>query len=84
LYPLLLETLTGDKISVGPPFFNMTFGLLMAPLLVIVPFGPLLAWKRGDLLAVLQRLYLVAILAFVVAVVFFYVQHGGPVLAVLG
>ncbi len=84
LYPLLLETLTGDKISVGPPFFNMTFGLLMAPLLVIVPFGPLLAWKRGDLLAVLQRLYLVAILAFVAAVAFFYVEHGGPVLAVLG
>ena len=46
LYPLLLETLTGDKISVGPPFFNLTFGLLMAPLIVIVPFGPLLAWKR--------------------------------------
>ncbi|NDK54284.1 cytochrome c-type biogenesis CcmF C-terminal domain-containing protein, partial [Rhizobium laguerreae] len=40
LYPLLLETLTGDKISVGPPFFNLTFGLLMAPLIVIVPFGP--------------------------------------------
>ncbi|WP_208248536.1 heme lyase CcmF/NrfE family subunit [Rhizobium sp. T1470] len=84
LYPLLLETLTGDKISVGPPFFNMTFGLLMAPLLVIVPFGPLLAWKRGDLLAVLQRLYLVAILAFVAAVIVFYIEHGGPVLAVLG
>ncbi|MEK1897004.1 MAG: heme lyase CcmF/NrfE family subunit [Rhizobium sp.] len=84
LYPLLLETLTGDKISVGPPFFNMTFGLLMAPLLVIVPFGPLLAWKRGDLLAVFQRLYLVAILAFVAAVIFFYIEHGGPVLAVLG
>ncbi|CAN7217131.1 heme lyase CcmF/NrfE family subunit [Rhizobium sp. LjRoot258] len=84
LYPLLLETLTGDKISVGPPFFNMTFGLLMAPLLVIVPFGPLLAWKRGDLLAVFQRLYLVATLAFVTAVIFFYIEHGGPVLAVLG
>jgi cytochrome c-type biogenesis protein CcmF len=84
LYPLLLETLTGDKISVGPPFFNMTFALLMAPLLVIVPFGPLLAWKRGELLAVLQRLYLVAMLAFVAAVAFFYAEHGGPVLAVLG
>src|SRR4051812_43898493 len=44
LYPLVLETLTGEKISVGAPFFNMTFGLLMLPLLVVVPFGPLLAW----------------------------------------
>ena len=51
LYPLVLEALTGDKISVGAPFFNLTFGLLMVPLLLIVPFGPLLAWKRGDLLA---------------------------------
>ncbi|MDE8763937.1 cytochrome c-type biogenesis CcmF C-terminal domain-containing protein, partial [Rhizobium sp. CBK13] len=84
LYPLLLETLTGDKISVGPPFFNLTFGLLMAPLLVIVPFGPLLAWKRGDLLGALQRLYLVAALAFAAAVTLFYLEHGGPVLSVLG
>ncbi|ABC90096.1 cytochrome-c-type synthesis protein [Rhizobium etli CFN 42] len=84
LYPLLLETLTGDKISVGPPFFNLTFGLLMAPLLVIVPFGPLLAWKRGDLLGALQRLYVVAALAFTAAVIVFYLQHGGPVLSVLG
>ncbi|MFT4183665.1 MAG: heme lyase CcmF/NrfE family subunit [Rhizobium sp.] len=84
LYPLALETLTGDKISVGPPFFNMTFGLLMAPILIAVPFGPLLAWKRGDLLGALQRLYVVAGLAFVAGLVLFYARHGGPVLAVLG
>ncbi|WP_407819774.1 cytochrome c-type biogenesis CcmF C-terminal domain-containing protein, partial [Staphylococcus aureus] len=57
LYPLLLETLTGEKISVGPPFFNITFGLLILPLLLAMPFGPFLAWKRGDLLGALQRLY---------------------------
>ena len=49
LYPLALEALTGDKISVGAPFFNLTFGPLFVPLLIAVPFGPLLAWKRGDL-----------------------------------
>ncbi|MEZ2129021.1 MULTISPECIES: heme lyase CcmF/NrfE family subunit [unclassified Sinorhizobium] len=84
LYPLLLETLTGDKISVGPPFFNMTFGLLMAPILIAIPFGPLLAWKRGDLLGALQRLYVAAALAFVVAVALFYIEHGGPILAIAG
>src|SRR5262249_19166360 len=50
LYPLLLEAATGGKISVGAPFFNNTFGPLMAPVLIAMPFGPLLAWKRGDLL----------------------------------
>lgn len=84
IYPLALETLTGDKISVGAPFFNMTFGLLMAPILIAIPFGPLLAWKRGDLLGALQRLYVAAALALVAALVFFYFEHGGPVLAIAG
>ena len=35
LYPLVLEALTGDKISVGAPFFNLTFVPLMVPLLVV-------------------------------------------------
>src|SRR5690606_28579873 len=56
LYPLALEAVTGDKISVGAPFFNLTFGPLMIPLLLAVPFGPLLAWKRADLPGVAQRL----------------------------
>ena len=56
LYPLLVEAVAGDKISVGAPFFDLTFGLLMVPLLLIVPFGPMLAWKRGDLFGAAQRL----------------------------
>jgi cytochrome c-type biogenesis protein CcmF len=84
LYPLLLETLTGEKISVGPPFFNITFGLLMIPLLVAVPFGPFLAWKRGDLLGALQRLYVAAALSLVLGLGLWYAQNGGPVMAVAG
>ncbi|MFZ0846818.1 MAG: heme lyase CcmF/NrfE family subunit, partial [Pseudolabrys sp.] len=56
LYPLALEAFTGEKISVGAPFFNLTFAPLFIPLLFAVPFGPLLAWKRGDILGVAQRL----------------------------
>jgi cytochrome c-type biogenesis protein CcmF len=56
LYPLVLESITGEKISVGEPFFNLTFGPLMVPLLLAVPFGPMLAWKRADLWAASQRL----------------------------
>jgi cytochrome c-type biogenesis protein CcmF len=56
LYPLALEALTGEKISVGAPFFDMTFGPMMVPLIIAVPFGPFLAWKRGDIIAAGQRL----------------------------
>jgi len=63
LYPLLLDALTGTSISVGAPFFDFTFGALMAPLLLVLPFGPLLPWKRGDMVAAGQRLVGVAALA---------------------
>ena len=63
LYPLLLDALAGTSISVGAPFFNLTFGALMAPLLLVLPFGPMLAWKRADVLAAAQRLMGAAALA---------------------
>jgi cytochrome c-type biogenesis protein CcmF len=68
LYPIVLDAITGETISVGAPFFNLTFGPLILPLLIAVPFGPLLAWKRGDLYAASQRL-LVAFGAALLAVV---------------
>ncbi len=77
LYPLALEVITGDKISVGAPFFNLTFAPLFIPLLVAVPFGPLLAWKRGDVMGVAQRLLVAGIVALiVVAVVWAWTQSG--------
>ncbi|MBJ3774758.1 heme lyase CcmF/NrfE family subunit [Acuticoccus mangrovi] len=67
LYPLALETLTGEKISVGPPYFNMTFIPLITPLLILVPVGPLLAWKRGDLAAAAERLVFAGVAAVLAA-----------------
>ncbi|WP_293675785.1 heme lyase CcmF/NrfE family subunit [uncultured Phenylobacterium sp.] len=63
LYPLIREAMTGEAISVGPPYFGLTFTPLMVALLILVPAGPLLAWKRGDARGVVQRLW-VALLAF--------------------
>ena len=84
LYPLALEALTGDKISVGAPFFNLTFGPLFVPILLAMPFGPLLAWKRGDALGAAQRLIAAAGLAVVAIVAVFAFNGGGPVLAPFG
>jgi cytochrome c-type biogenesis protein CcmF len=84
LYPLALEALTGDKISVGAPFFNATFGPLFVPLMLAMPFGPLLGWKRGDLLGAAQRLTAAAMAAAVVTAAEFALARGGPVLAPFG
>ncbi|WP_298162624.1 heme lyase CcmF/NrfE family subunit [Brevundimonas sp.] len=63
LYPLILEAATGATISVGPPYFALTFTPLMAVAFLILPAGPLLAWKRGDLKGAMQRLAVAAGLA---------------------
>ncbi|HUD88506.1 MAG TPA: heme lyase CcmF/NrfE family subunit [Xanthobacteraceae bacterium] len=84
LYPLALQALTGAKISVGPPFFNSTFGPLFIPLVLAMSFGPLLAWKRGDLVGAAQRLLFAALLCAVAIAAAFALEHGGPVLAPFG
>jgi cytochrome c-type biogenesis protein CcmF len=84
LYPLALEAVTGDRISVGAPFFNLTFVPLVVPLLLLVPFGPLLAWKRGDLYAVAQRLMAAFAFALAVGIATAAFVSGGPVLAPFG
>jgi cytochrome c-type biogenesis protein CcmF len=84
LYPLALESLTGAKISVGAPYFNMTFVPLMIPLLLALPFGPLMAWKRADIAAALERLVAAGLLSIVVFVAAFAVTERGPWLAPFG
>ena len=84
LYPLALEALTGEKISVGAPFFNLTFAPLFIPLMFAMPFGPLMAWKRGDILGVAQRL-IVAFGAGISAVAVTFAAMGqGSMLAPFG
>ena len=63
LFPLIREALDGQTVSVGPPYFNLIFVPIMAIGLVLLPFGPMLAWKRGDALAAAQRLVFAALLA---------------------
>lgn len=84
LYPLLLEAISSDKISVGEPFFNLTFGPLMVPLLIMVPFGPLLAWKRGDIFAVAQRLMAAFAAALLASLVTAFFIDGSSAFAIAG
>ncbi|MHB1369120.1 MAG: heme lyase CcmF/NrfE family subunit [Pseudomonadaceae bacterium] len=49
LYPLLLDALSGAKLSVGPPYFNAMFVPLMAALLLALAVGILVRWKDTPL-----------------------------------
>eukprot|EP01037_Dinobryon_pediforme_P013999 gene13999-14117_t len=84
LYPLALEAVTGEKISVGAPYFNLCAAILMWPLLALVPVGQSLSWKRGKLLGVAQRLVFALCSGFGVLVFILAFRSGGPVLAPVG
>ena len=64
LYPLIGEALNLGRISVGPPYFGFLFVVLMTPVILLLPFGPLLRWRQGQGKSALRLL----MPAFVVAV----------------
>jgi cytochrome c-type biogenesis protein CcmF len=67
LYPLLIDALHLGKISVGPPYFNSVFVPIMIPLLVLMGIGPWTSWKNSNLLTVIKRLWIAAVVAVIAA-----------------
>ncbi|NQU57321.1 MAG: cytochrome c biogenesis protein CcsA, partial [Rhodospirillales bacterium] len=84
LYPLFLDAIGGAKVSVGPPFFNSVFIPLMVPMFMAMGFGPLLSWKRSDLVQAALRLKVAFIGAGVVVAAVLALTNDGPFLAILG
>ena len=65
LYPLFAEAFNLGRISVGPPYFGVMFVLLMTPVVVLMPFGPLLKWRKGNVAAAFRTLRPALLLAVV-------------------
>ena len=61
LYPLFVEAVSGEKLSVGAPYFNAIAGPLALFLALLVGVGPLLSWRR-ERRPVLKQLIIPALL----------------------
>lgn len=84
LYPLVLDALTGAKLSVGPPYFNALFLPLMALLMAVISVGVLVRWKDTPLkwLGSMLAPVLVASVVLAVAATFLHGDFHWAVLAV--
>ena len=49
LYPIFLDTLTGAKISVGPPYYNFVLAPFLIPLLFLMTSGPKQRWISSEI-----------------------------------
>ena len=56
LYPLVVEAITGEKLSVGPPYFNLAAGPIALLLVAVMAAGPLLRWRRDKAKELLNRI----------------------------
>ena len=88
LWPLIAEALTGDKVSVGPPFFNVVFTPFAVALAAILPIGAILPWKRAVLERAGRALWAPALLALAIGGLVWALQTGrsagGPLGVALG
>ncbi len=84
LYPLFIDAISGDKISVGPPFFNAAFVPLMTPVIIVMAIGPLLAWKRGNLKEALRRLIFAGGVTLATFVLVMALSDDGSLMAAFG
>jgi cytochrome c-type biogenesis protein CcmF len=83
LYPLFVEAVSGEKLSVGAPYFNAVAGPLALILAVLVGVGPLLSWRR-ERRPVLKRLTVPALIGATALVITIILWPGMALLPRLG
>lgn len=79
LYPLLAEALNLGKVSVGSPYFGKLFLVLMAPIILLIPFGPLSRWQTENFSLVARWLMPWFALAIIVACIAYFQSPLHPI-----
>ncbi len=84
LYPLGVEAVTGEKLSVGPPYFNSAAGPFALILVAVMAAGPLVRWRRDRAREVLGRIALPVLLTALVLFLVVLLAPGIRILPLLG
>ncbi|MCF6304009.1 MAG: heme lyase CcmF/NrfE family subunit [Rhodobacteraceae bacterium] len=84
IWPLVAEMLLDRKISVGAPFFNMTFTPFMVVIAMILPIGSVLSWKRAKIRKTMQPLWGMMALSVALGAFVWSQNTGGRMLAPIG
>ena len=71
-YPIFLEVISSEKISVGPPFYNKLIAPFLIPFLFFMAIGPKLKWVKSDLS---DKIYLILFLIISLFLSIFIVQN---------
>ncbi len=75
IYPIFLEVISNQKISVGPPFFNKLIIPFLIPFLIFMSIGPNLSWIKGKKFK--RKIYLIIFLLINLVLAFVYLKNFG-------
>ncbi|WP_196137648.1 heme lyase CcmF/NrfE family subunit [Aliikangiella sp. G2MR2-5] len=67
LQPIIAELLGMGKVSVGPPYFNMVFNILMTPLVFLIGLGPIVNWRQYSFDDLIKRTRVSALVSLMAA-----------------
>ena len=84
LYPLAAEAVTGEKLSVGPPYFNSAAGPLALILVAVMAAGPTMRWRHDELKAVATRMAIPLLLSALALLLVILMAPGIRILPLLG
>ena len=84
IYPLLIEALTGDKISVGEPYFNTTVVPIILPALLVMGVGPILSWGNENKIETFKKIIPAIFLTVLTTVIIFSIYQVYSPVGILG
>ena len=73
LYPVLLDTITGSKISVGPPYYNLILAPFLIPLLFLMTSGPNYKWISNEVRSLFNLVLVLSVTFFLIT--FFLIKE---------
>ena len=83
-WPLAAEMVFGRKVSVGPPYFEFAFTPFMFVLVLLLPVGAALPWKRGSAFKTIRHMRAALLAALLTGFAVLWLQGSLNLLAPVG
>jgi len=84
IYPLIIEALTKEKISVGEPYFNSTIIPIMIPAILVMGMGPLLAWSKEEKLKIFKKIFPSLVVTIIMTILTFSIYQSYNFIGMMG
>ena len=84
IYPLLIEALTNNKISVGEPFYNSTVIPIIVPAILVMGVGPLLSWTKEDKLKIFKKIFPSILFTGIMTILIFLFYQSYSAIGIMG